>query len=257
MYNIFVARWDHLKSIGNKWWSLVLGAYGLFFAADEAIEKWNPLNTKMWWEAHTPHLPTRWEAWLIGLLVITVMLVLEGSFQHARRFTVSNVVEEHDPKVYFEPINSDFIPKGELSFDVSNKGQRVNVAHRIKVQPIALLPSVTFDCIDHLDMNEHRKLLPLVNPPSGWLHDNHNILLELETAWKQRHQKLGTASEEFPFEIVVNYEDVSGRKKFERTISLIYSAKKHGAAIAEATAPQRREFNIIKVADTKPIRRLL
>jgi len=59
----------------------------------------------------------------------------------------------------------------------------------------------------------------------------------------------GEATVEFPFEIIVKYEDVSGRRKFETKVRLVYSAGEHGGALVDATAGRlpHREFKIINV----------
>src|ERR1700675_4741709 len=44
-------------------------------------------------------------------------------------------LSEYDPKVYLDPLNEEFRATGLIPFELSNKGQRVNVAHRITVQP--------------------------------------------------------------------------------------------------------------------------
>src|ERR1700687_2281892 len=179
----FVERYVHFKEIASRWWIVVVGLWSAFWAIDSMMTKWASPTLKATWDENTSHVPRGWQYWLIGLLVITIILVLDGSFRHAKRFDASNVLEEHDPKVYFEPVNSDFIPTGMIPFDMFNNGQRVNPAHRITVQPIALLPSVTFEYVNHLEMNQHKKLLPQVKHGPDSLLDSHNILPALETAW--------------------------------------------------------------------------
>src|SRR5437660_10680573 len=96
----FSERYRHFKEIA-RWWSPMAAAlYGTFWALDEAIEKWNPLGVKTWWDAYTTHLPSRWETWSIGFLVISVIWVLGGSFQPASRCKVSAMLDEHDTTVY-------------------------------------------------------------------------------------------------------------------------------------------------------------
>jgi hypothetical protein len=66
-----------------KTWSFVLAAlWGAFWAADASVEKWNPLGCKVWWDAHTTHLPTHWEVWFIAMLLLVILGFMEGSFRH-------------------------------------------------------------------------------------------------------------------------------------------------------------------------------
>src|SRR5205085_1764374 len=65
---------------------------------------------------------------------------------------------EEDAKVYLVPINTD-LGTGTVTFDVSNKGQRVNPAHRIRIRSEAV-PNIVFEYIDHLDMAEHKSIIP-------------------------------------------------------------------------------------------------
>jgi hypothetical protein len=239
--------------VGGVW--LLIGAWDLIKSEflPERYQSWTVV-------ALTPHLS--WRTWVIVSLVLLLLTLMEGAHTAIKKRDAviansvsSTILEEHDPKVYFEPINLDFIPTGLIPFDMFNNGQRVNIAHRITVQPIALLPSVTFEYVNHLEMNQHKKLLPLVNHDPDFRLDNHNILTLLEKAWGQ--QKSDEATAELPFEIVVKYQDVSGRKTFETKVSLVYSAKEHLAATLEGTAAasSRREFKIIKLAGMD-IRRL-
>jgi hypothetical protein len=75
-------RLAHVGVIGRTWWLLLATAWGVFWALDESIEKWNLFGMKEWWDAHTTHLPTHWEGWLIGLLVLAVVGLIDGSFRH-------------------------------------------------------------------------------------------------------------------------------------------------------------------------------
>jgi hypothetical protein len=159
-------------------------------------------------------------------------------------------LEEHDPKVYLEPLNGEFLTTGMLPFEISNRGQRVNVAHKIIIQPITLVPALSFEYVDHLDMAERKKLLPKIanqNPFSAT-----DFLHEMERVWDARGQQ----EEEFPFEIKIRYEDVTGLKKFQSTVKMAYCPVEAMKARRHAlNPPPRTEYQIIKLAGTS-IKRL-
>lgn len=73
-------RWNHAKSIGRTWWWLVPLVYSLFWGLDSAINKWD-FGIKDSWNAHTSHLPKHWQEWLIGLLLLMIVSLTEGSFR--------------------------------------------------------------------------------------------------------------------------------------------------------------------------------
>lgn len=75
----------HAKAIGKSWWSVLAALYAAFWGLDEAIEKWNPLRVKASWDAYTTHLPSHWQEWLIGLLVLSIIALIDGSYRHHRR----------------------------------------------------------------------------------------------------------------------------------------------------------------------------
>ena len=152
---------------------------------------------------------------------------------------------EEDPKVYLVPKNSEFRETGIIPFDLFNQGQRVNVAHRIAVQPIPKVPSVSFEYVNHLEMNQHKELLPILGDVNVF--QTHNILPVLERAWTEECKATGEAKDEFPFEITIFYEDVSGKRKFETKVSLVYSPGTQVVAGLEAMALPHRERQIIEV----------
>jgi hypothetical protein len=76
-------RLKHIRSIAKWWWALVAALWSTFWIADGAIGKWGSQTVKAWWDAHTEHLPTNWQAWLIGLLGIALLLILEGSYRRS------------------------------------------------------------------------------------------------------------------------------------------------------------------------------
>lgn len=90
----FKERGRHTKAIGTWWWAVVATLYGSFWAADAVIEKWNPYGVKPWWDAHTTHLPSRWEVWLIGFLILSIIGIIDGSYRHQQR-TLKNVFRDH------------------------------------------------------------------------------------------------------------------------------------------------------------------
>lgn len=75
-------RGHHTKAIGKSWWFLVATAWAVFWAVDASIEKWDVFGTKIWWEAHTTHLPAHWQEWLLGILVLTIIGLIDGSYRH-------------------------------------------------------------------------------------------------------------------------------------------------------------------------------
>ena len=82
MYMALKARCLHIKNIG-KTWSLLAGAvWGLFWAADAFIEKYDPMGIKPSWDAGTTHLPSHWQTWLVGLLLLVMLSIIEGSYRH-------------------------------------------------------------------------------------------------------------------------------------------------------------------------------
>lgn len=93
MFNALKTRWEHTKTIGKTWWSLAAVLWAFFWAADAAIEKWDLFGLKVWWDENTTHLPTRWQEWLIGLLVLLLFGLIEGSFRHHQK-TVNRHTEE-------------------------------------------------------------------------------------------------------------------------------------------------------------------
>jgi hypothetical protein len=135
------------------------------------------------------------------------------------------VLAEEDPKIYLVPLNEEFKSTGIIPFDMFNNGQRVNIAHSIRVQPVPNLPSVSFEYVNHLEMNQHKRLLPIID--GAGVFQTHNILPVLGKAWEKQCQMTGQVQEDFAFEITIHYEDVSGCKHFKTTVSLKYSPTRH------------------------------
>jgi signal recognition particle subunit SEC65 len=62
---------------------LAAALWGVFWAVDSAIEKWD-WGTKTWWEAHTTHIKN-WQTGLAFFLGLLVLALIEGSFRHTAR----------------------------------------------------------------------------------------------------------------------------------------------------------------------------
>lgn len=159
---------------------------------------------------------------------------------------------EEDPRVYLEPLNSDFVSRGYMAFKLSNKGQRVNLAQGIVVQPIQCAPSIKFEYVDRLDMNEEKRLVPTVEGHD--IFPSHNILPELRKAWEDAHAGGGFDDAEFPFEITIKYRD-AGYRTFETNVSLKYCPLEEDAARRNTLSGQGGETAILKLTNTD-IRRL-
>ncbi|MFY9560489.1 MAG: hypothetical protein WAQ52_09675 [Terriglobales bacterium] len=205
---------------------------------ERLVATWNGISP--WWSL----IP-------IGLLVLYRLLLanyVQFSRVKAERDSMlgTTMLAEEDPKVYLEPLNAEFAATGIIPFELSNNGQRVNVAHRIRVQPITKLPSVSFEYVNHLEMNRHKKMLPMIDDVNVF--QTHNILPALEKAWEKECQMTGQVEEALQFDVWINYEDVSGRKHFQTIVNLIYSPTRH---IVESTHPlafSRPESKIIELA---------
>ncbi len=204
----------------------------------------------------TPHM--QWRTWLMGILVLLIVVLLEGAHKaiHRRNVELSRLAQgpdhlsEHDPKVYLDPLNDEFMKTGILLFEISNRGQRVNIAHAITIEPIEAVPNVCFEYVDHLDMAGRKNLLPKIQ---GHFLSAGNILSELASAFDKYGQQ---ETMELPFEVKIKYEDATRTKKFESVITMIYSAIEEQNArrsIGKNITP--RECRIIRVSDTR-IRRV-
>ena len=164
------ARCRHVGSIASWWWAVIFGAWTLFQNADWVIEKWGSVACKAQWAAHTTHVPFGWQAWLIGVLCISVLVLFEGSYRHACKLTdaserersalvavhrneVEKLISATCPQLVFQ--RWDQIPQGhpvaiavtptvagqyvQRGFYLSNDGA---AAHEITVE--------TFEVEDHL-----------------------------------------------------------------------------------------------------------
>ncbi len=126
MLNGLITRWGHARTIGKTWWFLLAAGWGLFWALDASIEKWDLLGTKMWWDAHTTQLPSHWQTWLVVLLVIMLLALVEGSYRHHKTYA-----ENEQSKLRKEKAKNEIAPdievqvtslitKGKLSTGVSD-----------------------------------------------------------------------------------------------------------------------------------------
>ncbi len=178
---------------------------------------------------------------------------LEMFLMHSKPAPRAAPLDEHDPKVYLEPLNAEFISSGRLPFEISNRGQRVNVAHRIMIQRIRVAPAISFDYVDHLDMAEHKKIIPGIDGHNPFL--GAGFLSELRKAF-DRHGQIETMR--LPFQIKIKYEDVTGTRKFESTVDMVYSPIEEDNArryLGKNIVP-RPESSIVKLTGTT-IRRLV
>ncbi len=212
--------------------------------------KWEVAVNQLYWE-----IPIAALASLSGYrLVMSPFWIYRDKDAELRelrkRLESSTVLAEEDPKVYLVPKNSEFSKSGIIPFDMFNLGQRVNVAHRIKVLPIKRLPSVSFGYVNHLEMNQHLEMLPVVEGVSR--DQMHDIVDVLTRAWQEYALAEGEMDQstdltKFPFTIQVRYEEVSGTRKFESTIELVYSNKEHVMARLVREKYPEREHKIIEI----------
>jgi hypothetical protein len=79
------ARAEHVWHIAHWWWAVIYGTWTLLCSFDVIVEHYGSDSFRAaynsWW------ITPKWGAktWLIGLLVITVLAILEGSYQYAHR----------------------------------------------------------------------------------------------------------------------------------------------------------------------------
>jgi len=159
---------------------------------------------------------------------------------------------EEDPKVYLDPLNSEFIARGYMAFRISNQGQRVNPAQAVSIQRITNVPSIVFDYIDRIDPAERMVIVPTVD--GDHLVPHHDILPELRQAWKDAHERGELDSDEFPFTITIHYRDAK-QIRFISHVSFKYSPLAEDDARRTALSAHRTEYPILRVTNTH-IRRL-
>jgi hypothetical protein len=164
--------------------------------------------------------------------------------ERPRRSTTQMILAEEDPKVFLEPQNAEFVPLGYMAFKISNKGQRVNPAQSVQIEPIEGIPSVAFDYIDRIDPAAELMIAPKVG--DDFIVQDHNILPELKKAWSDAHERGEIDSDEFSFKMTIRYRDAK-EIRFISEVSMIYSP------IAEDNARRyaRGVYPIIRVTNTE------
>lgn len=156
---------------------------------------------------------------------------------------------EEDPRVWLFPLNAEFLSNGFMVFELSNQGQRVNPAQGITVQPITCAPSVRFDYVDCLLANEHKRVTPTIGED---IFPTHNILSELEKAWRASWEEGDSDPErvDFEFQIRIRYRDFRERQ-FETTVTLNYRPLEVHEASRNVLANKHREYQFLKVTNTE------
>jgi hypothetical protein len=213
------------------------------------------------------HLVTSWNGVSPWWSVIPIFLLVADRLLRANYKKYSSVKEEldalrppftlaeEDPKVYITPLNDQFVSRGFMAFELLNDGQRVNPAEDITVQIIPSIPDVRFAYIDLLREKEAKIIAPIIGDD---MFPSHNILSELDKAWRQAWESEETKNEammkeaEFPFEIKVNYRDSKSRT-FEAITRFRYCPIEY-----EAAMKNRNHRDILKIvhSDKPRIRRL-
>ncbi len=77
-------RFKHGGRIGQWWWAMIFGAWTLVCSADVLVGKYGSDSFKVAWDAAWKLPKFGWEVWIIGLLMITVLMIFEGSYRHTR-----------------------------------------------------------------------------------------------------------------------------------------------------------------------------
>ncbi|HTM90172.1 MAG TPA: hypothetical protein VL155_18350 [Terriglobales bacterium] len=83
-----MSRLRHFCSISQLGWAGVALVWSAFWALDSSIEKWGTPDLKSSWNSYTGHLRFgSWQVWLIGVLLIALIMLFEGSYRHHRETT--------------------------------------------------------------------------------------------------------------------------------------------------------------------------
>jgi hypothetical protein len=94
VWSTFRHRFAHFRSIAKWWWWVVATAWSVLFGVDAVVQKWASTAHKTSWNALTEHLPFgNWQLWLIGLLLLTLIMLFEGSFRHHRDLLTQHQAE--------------------------------------------------------------------------------------------------------------------------------------------------------------------
>lgn len=85
MYKAVAERLRHVQLIARWWWATFPIVWSAFCSADFVIHKWASGDQKFLWDKYTGQLPVgTWQSWLIGLLIMTVVMLVDGSYRHHR-----------------------------------------------------------------------------------------------------------------------------------------------------------------------------
>lgn len=139
---------------------MIVLAWSAFSLVDSLISHWGSDSVKAGWKAATLHFPFGWQTWAIGLLLIGLVFVYDGSYRHTRGLN-SRIKElswpENRPQLLFDswgeiphdhPEVRSFTRTGssgayleyfQRGFYLSNHG---GTAHEITCFPIKLADSV-------------------------------------------------------------------------------------------------------------------
>jgi hypothetical protein len=75
----------HCRKLSNRWWAVITIVWSAFTIADFVINRAGSDSQKAAWKYATLQFPFGWQAWLIGLLLIVLILVYDASYRHAKR----------------------------------------------------------------------------------------------------------------------------------------------------------------------------
>lgn len=153
-------------------------------------------------------------------------------------------LSSEDPRIYLEPNNDEFIPSGKMPFVVENRGG--DVAHDVQFAPLVIgKKTVTFGKLGQLDRNKPQTIFPHVDSSSPFFHDN--IVSPLGDAWNEQ----GDLAEEFPFQIVIDYSNFSGERRFQALVQMTYLPFAERIAVRGAFANPRKPVQIVRVDKTE------
>ncbi len=82
---VLKSRLGHVGDISSGWSAMIMAAWTALTAADTLIEKWGSDGFRKSWEGMWLLPKVGWRGWLIGLLVITVLAIFEGSYRKSRK----------------------------------------------------------------------------------------------------------------------------------------------------------------------------
>src|ERR1022692_1829687 len=76
-------RIKHVGQIAHLWWVVIYGAWALLCSLDVFVEHYASESFKVTYNNLWEAPKWGWQIWIIGLLVITVFAIFEGSYQYA------------------------------------------------------------------------------------------------------------------------------------------------------------------------------